>query len=191
MEDIRPLDIRQESIIDSFPVINCKKEVLNVGCGLGSMDYFIVKHGYKVYSTDYEEKKTWGKYEGVTFYKSNIFELSSFPVESCDIVICSEVLEHLHEYKVAANNLIKLSNVRVILTVPFEKSYNSNKPAPVGHCNWWNDFGTNGYKDIREFEELAKPYATSIQKIRTKPKDVSMNQMDYLIIIDKKQRYNV
>jgi len=91
-------------------------------------------------------------------------------------VICSQVLEHLKDYKQALANLLKLTTVRLILTFPFERSFYS-----LNHLNFWDD------NNIGEFIELCKPHLVSLSKIITKPEDVKKGQRDYLIIIDKKQ----
>jgi SAM-dependent methyltransferase len=184
-----PLDIRDISIIDAIPLLDTNKEVLNVGCGEGRIDYHLSKLGYTVHATDYNKHDAWEDIEGVNFQQANIFDKDTFPVCSSDIVLCSEVLEHLENYKDALNNLIELTNVRLIITFPFEKSYNDKQPPPIGHCNWWNDKGTSGFKDVREFYKLCYPYSVSISKIRTKPRDVQMGQWDYLVVVDKKQKY--
>lgn len=191
------LDIRHISIIDSLPVHDTKKEVLNVGCGDCKVDYHLIKMGYKVYSTDYEIDEVFHErmkdyYHTLDYHTGcNIFDIKSFPVQKIETVICSEVLEHIVEYKKAFKTLLELAEKRLIITVPFKKSYNNTSPPPVGHCNFWVDTQMGAFKNINEFIKMAKPYAISIQKIRTKERDIQMNQYDYLIIIDKKQKYNV
>jgi Methyltransferase domain len=188
-------DIRHESIINALPVYNSKKEVLVVGCGDCKIDYRLIKMGYNVYSTDYVMNKEFqnrmsGYSHLINFSTCDIFNLSTFPVEKCETVICAEVLEHLIEYKKAFKNLLELTEKRLIVTVPFQHSFNDPAPAPIGHCNYWSDQKSDRYKNINEFYNMVKPYATSIQKIRTKEKDVQLNQYDYLIIVDKNQKFN-
>ena len=77
----------------------------------------------------------------------------------------------------------------MIIGVPFERSFNSSAPPPIGHCNYWSDRAYGAYKDINEFKELCHPYAVSIMKIRTKPKDVAMGQWSNLVVVDKRQFY--
>ena len=113
--------------------------------------------------------------------------------EPYDVIICSEVLEHLPNYKKALENLLSIANQRVIITVPWGLSYNVPGDPPIGHCNFWKDSEVieNGlkFKSIQEFQQLCRPYASSIVKIRTKARDVQMNQWDYLIVVDKNQCY--
>ena len=190
-----PLDIRDIAIIDAFPVYQCEPLVLNVGCGEGRIDFHLMELKYSVYATDIKRREIW---EDVIkencflkFSEADIFNLESFPINQAPIVICSEVLEHLVEYKKALKNLIKLTKVRLIITVPFEESFGGRfAPPPEGHYNLWSDRRKLRYKNINEFHKLCRPYSVSISKIRTKPEDVEMKQYCFLIVIDKKQKFN-
>lgn len=172
---IRPLDMRDISIIDAFPVYRCSNIVLNVGCGEGRLDYHLVAIKYLVYSTDIVKPKS-EFIQSLNFFRSDIFDLKSFPVRKASIVICSQVLEHLKQYKIAVKNLLILTDIRLIMTVPMKKSFYS-----PDHCNFWDDV------TIREFEDLCSPYSVSISKIRTKPEDIKKNYYDYLIVVDRRQ----
>lgn len=190
------LDIRHVSIIDALPIHNTKKEVLTVGCGDCKIDYHLLNMGYSVYSTDYETSDVFKErmktfFHELNYHHSNVFDIKSFPIPKVESVICSEVLEHLVNYQAAFATLLELTEKRLIITVPFERSYNDTSPSPVGHANYWSDSGVAGFRDINEFVAMAKPHAISIQRIRTKPRDIEMGQYDYLIIIDKNQKYNV
>lgn len=182
-------DIRDIAILDAMPTYECSRTVLNVGCGNGRIDYILDSMGYIVYATDYDKNESWEESDRLKFCRSNIFDLNTFPIESSPVVICSEVLEHLEDYKVALANLIALTKVRLIITIPFKKSFNDAAPPPEGHCNHWDDSQNGEYTDINEFRLLCKPYSVSISKIRTKPKDVEMGQWAYLIVVDKRQKY--
>jgi len=176
---MKPLDMRDIAIIDAFPH-RCQKKVLNVGCGEGRIDYYLASIDYRVYATDIRPCDTWNCGKNPTlalfFLKSDIFDLSSFPIKSSPIVICSQVLEHLSGYKTALVHLLALTEVRLIITVPCGLSFNS-----PDHINFW---GPN-FKDVHEFVTLCQPYSTAISKIRTKPEDVG--QWNYLITVDKRQ----
>ena len=179
---MNPLDIRDISIIDAFPVYGREKTVLNVGCGEGRIDLGILAMDYWVYSTDIKEPgcimptgyipSKWS----YSFSKADIFDLSSFPVKSAPIVICSQVLEHLEKWELALENLIKLTEVRLIITVPRKKSFHS-----PDHVNFWDDV------TVQHFKYLCSPYSTAISTIRTKPEDVERGQWCYLIVVDKRQ----
>ena len=193
---MKPLDIRDISIIDAFPVYDHEKTVLNIGCGEGRIDSHLASMGYRVYATDVARESTWKDSDRLTFHESNIFDLSSFPVRNASIVICSQVLEHIKGYKVALANLLTLTEIRLIITIPYRRSF-----YDPGHINFWDDRDCNvapgsspsyhGYEDIHEFIDLCKPYMVAISKIRTKAEDVKMHQYGYLIVVDKRQDLNL
>ncbi len=187
------IDMKDIAIIDAFPAYDCQKKVLSVGCGKGAIDCFLAKKDYRVYATDIKPEHTWKEFsENLTYHKSDIFDLSSFPVKSSPIVICSQVLEHLSNYKLALVHLLALTEVRLIITVPHRISFLNPE-----HINFWDDKACDplpgspppyrGFKDIHEFVTLCHPYSTAISKILTKPQDAG-KQYGYLIVVDKRQK---
>jgi len=193
---MEPLNMKDIAIIDAFPSYSYPKTVLEVGCGDGKLDYHLATMGYKAYATDIKEWPSWKQLEKTSIYtektlffsKADIFDLSSFPVKSASVVIASQVLEHLPGWRTALVHLIALAGVRLIITVPYKRSFSSPE-----HINFWIDQPTSlfpEYKGISEFIKLCHPYSTTISKIRTKPEDVPMNQYAYLIVVDKRQGFN-
>lgn len=178
---MQPLDMKEIAIIDAFPTYDYSKVILNIGCGEGKLDYHLASMGYRVYATDIERSEMWQEVNNLTFHQSSIFDLSSFPLSLAPVVICSQVLEHIKDYKLALTNLITLTSVRLIITFPHRKSFCMHQ-----HRNFWNDSPSKKFKDVHEFIELCNPYSVSISKIRTKPEDRNGNH-DYLIIVDKRQ----
>lgn len=171
------LDMKDIAIIDALPVYNCEKAILNIGCGYGKIDFHLARMGYRIYATDIKHHNTWQDKERLSFHTSNIFDLTSFPISSIPIVICSQVLEHLRDYKKALANLLTLTEIRLIMTFPYKRSFRS-----PGHVNFWDE------ENIGEFTELCKPYFVSLSKIVTKSKDRASGHRDYLMIIDKRQK---
>lgn len=136
-----PMDLKDIAIINSFPVIINDPVVLNVGCGLGRIDYHIANLGYKVYAVDWKKRSTWANIDkpniNLKYYIADIFDLKSFPIKKAPVVICSQVLEHLKNYRAAIKNMLGLTENRLIITVPFEKSFGGKFAAPPeGHCNF-------------------------------------------------------
>jgi len=164
------------AIMDAFPVYEYEKIVLDVGCRIGRLAFHLAEMGYRVYATDIEKSKTWQKKSNLTFHLADIFNLESFPVEKAPVVICSQVLEHLHDWELALSNLLKLTEARLIITVPYKRSFHTSD-----HVNFWDD------PSIGIFTELCLPYSVAISKIRTKPEDVERHQWNYLIVVDKRQ----
>lgn len=175
---MKPLDIRDISIIDALPIYDYEKVILNVGCGEGRIDYYLAKMGYRVFATDINCHVIWENSERLTFHTADIFDPRSFPVPSAPVVICSQVLEHLKDYRSALTNLISLTEIRLILTFPFKRSFHSPE-----HIHFWDD------RNIGEFAKLCRPYSVAISKILTKLEDAKRKQAAYLLIIDKRQKF--
>lgn len=176
------IDMKDIAIMDAFPVYDYEKVVLSVGCGNACIDFCLASMGYRVFATDTEEYDTWQEINNLTFHDSNILYLPSFPVREAPVVICSQVLEHIKDYKTALSNLLSLASIRLIVTIPWRHSFNSPE-----HCNYWDDEASAEFKDINEFVELCNPYRTVVSKILTKTQDIG-KQYAYLIVIDKRQK---
>ena len=201
--DENGIDPRHAIIIDSLPHYKSKKEVLIVGAGNCRIDRVLLEMGHDVTSTDYlseaegydfeEQRKEWG-IENIAVHNCNIFDLSTFPKQTYESVICAEVLEHLIDYRAAFDNLMKLTERRLVITVPWGKSFDDPRPPPQGHANYWFQEATVvhqiSFTDIKEFEKMAMPYYCATQVMRTKARDRELNQLCYLIIIDKNQKWN-
>jgi len=179
-----PLDMKDIAIIDAFPVYDYERRILNVGCGAGRIDFHLAEMGYRVDAFDVKIYDTWADKKNLTFRKADIFEPQN--LESAPIAICSQMLEHLKEHKRALVNLLALAEVRLVITIPYRKSFNGSGGE---HCNFWDDHVAGEFKDVHEFHTLCHPFAVAISKIRTKPKDSKTDKYDYLIVVDKRQNY--
>lgn len=179
---MKPLDMKDIAIIDAFPVYDCKKTVLNIGCGDGRIDFHLAEMGHRIWAVDIKRYSEWKDSENLTFHVGNIFDLSSMPIQEPDIIICSQVLEHIEGYEMALVNMMALAKIRIIITIPYRDSFGS-----PGHIHFWDDNATGRFKDINEFKRICNPNSVAISKIRTKPKDEGTNRYGYLIIIDKRQ----
>ena len=184
------LDMRHEQIIELVNDLGESKNVLNVGAGSCKIDYHLNKIGHSVTTTDYQRTDYFDKimkdyFDDLNFKILDIFKPETFPTTKSEVVICCEVLEHIVDYKTAFKNLLDLTDKRLIITVPHKKAFNMPGPPPIGHCNFWDDTINNGFKDINEYVDMAKPHNVSIEKIITKPIDERNGHYFYLIIIDK------
>ena len=174
------LDIIDKSILDSLPFYHDKQETktfIDIGCGEGRLIKFLRDYDYIIYGIDIKKHDSWKNELNLYFSVGNIFDLNTLPIKKYDIVMCSQVLEHLKNWKAALNNLISIAKERVIITVPWNHSFDGPNS---GHVNFWTE------KNINEFNIY--PYSCSFMKIRTKPED-KPNKWCWLIIIDKNQCY--
>ena len=123
---------------------------------------------------------------GIEFSVADILDIDSFPKKSFSVVNCSHAIEHIEDWRTAFKNLLELAELRLIVSFPFKRSLND-----PGHCNYWDNEEFNIFNDVHDFQELALPFASSICKQRTNKKDVGGNDYEYLLIVDKRQKYNV
>jgi hypothetical protein len=196
------LTMRDRAVIDALPVANAKREVLTVGSGKCELDRHIAQEGYKVTSTDFKSSQEQidirNKHiDELDFHIADIFDISSFPIKGCETVICCEVLEHLEDWQTAVKNLLSLTHRRLIITVPWWRSYDVPGKPPAGHCNYWTDDGLDPerslntqdevFRDINEFSTKMWPLHVNITKIATKGEDWVNSARCYVITIDKCQ----
>lgn len=179
---MKPLDMKDIAIIDALPVYDCRRTVLNVGCGPGRIDFHLAKMGYRVWGIDIMRYDEWEDSENLSFHIANIFDLSSMPIQRPDIIICSQVLEHLENYGMALVNMMALARIRIVLTTPYRNSFSHPE-----HLHFWDDKENGKFKDINEIKYICHPNSVSISKIKTKKKDAAKRKSNYLIIIDKRQ----
>ena len=196
MED---LDIRDVSIIDALPNYQWSGHILTVGGGKGRLEKYLgLELQYKVIGTDIKAYPEWiVRQPCLSFCKADIFDLNAFrAMDGADVVICSQVLEHLEDWRAALKNLLELTAVRLIITVPYGRSYDD--PDHKNYWYWSTDIeskaipiGETRFAVENCFQYRCFPYSTAISKIRTKPADVEtkLNQAAFLIVVDKRQRY--
>lgn len=154
IEDIKRLKFIEENInvFENFPL-----KILDVGCGNGNISMHLGSKGHEVLGIDISEK-TINKAN-----KNNNFKNVSFKniaVENIDyqskfdVIICSEVLEHLQEpSKVvkALKNLLSTNGI-IIITVP--NGYGPRElliTKPVQYITSNNILNTNLLNNIKSF----------------------------------------
>lgn len=172
------LDIRDLSIINEFPILYKRNDVLTVGCGKCRMEKALVEMGLDVLATDVDQEND----SGIPYQYLDILDPTTFP-KPRGIVICSQVLEHIKEWKTAFANLIRLAEERLIVTVPVGSSFYSEE-----HVNMWLDpIAVHGSCiNVEEFSTEAMPYSVAKRIIITKPEDRG-KQYNYVIVVDKNQ----
>lgn len=125
-----------------FPLIkkninNYNLRILDVGCGSGVLVNKLIKENIShfAYGCDFSEQKINKCKE---FYRSNnyfVHDIYTPLKEFYDVIICTEVLEHLQYPEDAIENLLRSINVagKIIISVP-----DGRKDSFSGHINFWS-----------------------------------------------------
>jgi len=122
--------------------IDDEKEILDIGCGAGTVDFYLAKVGHKILGIDISGKAVEACRESSQAlgleYRLN-FEKLNFPKEKpsgkFDLVICSEVLEHLKNDQKAVKvifGLLRPGGVAIIST--------PSKNAPLYRIGFAKEF---------------------------------------------------
>jgi SAM-dependent methyltransferase len=115
-------------LIDALSKYNLKnKNILDIGCGAGAIDFYLAKKGARVLGIDVSGKaieECRKSAEMMGLEKKTFFEVIDFSKKSLnqkfDIIICSEVLEHIKDDRLVVRK-IKTSLQRngvVVVSVP-------------------------------------------------------------------------
>lgn len=113
---------RQEKIINMLP-INGKYKILDAGCGEGHLlekmhNKFPYYHYYGSDITDVALASAKERCSFAIIQKMDLKKLE-YENEFFDVIICTEVLEHIYEYETVINELIRVLKKDGILIVSF------------------------------------------------------------------------
>jgi 2-polyprenyl-3-methyl-5-hydroxy-6-metoxy-1,4-benzoquinol methylase len=122
----RRLMSRFESTLLSLVCATNTQTVHEVGCGEGYLSVLLAKNGYIIQASDFsaeilEIARTNAKNSDVEI-DFRVMDIYKLPPDygTAELVVCCEVLEHLHRPDIAMNNLCRLAQSHVILSVPLE-----------------------------------------------------------------------
>ena len=126
-------------------------ELLDAGCGEGFIDTLLKKAFPNIRITGVEYTReaitvAQNKNPNVTYIQGDITKLN-FEDNQYDIVICTEVLEHIYYPHVALSELERVSKGNILITVPHEPWFClgnlftlrniSRLGNPIDHVNHW------------------------------------------------------
>lgn len=126
-------------------------KLLDAGCGEGFISNMIYSNIENVEITGLEYTSEALQIarqanENITYVQGDIYKMP-FEAGAFDIVLCMEVLEHLKEPEKAVNELLRVSNGLLIITVPNEPWFCmgnllalknvSRLGNPIDHINHW------------------------------------------------------
>ncbi len=122
-EDLKRLKFIQEAILK---LNNPKANVLDVGCGNGNNSRQMASLGFKVLGIDIskatiDEANRLNTYQNLSFKSIAAEELSI--TKKFDAIICSEVVEHLHQPTPVIKTLTKLLEKDGVLIVTVPNGY--------------------------------------------------------------------
>jgi len=140
----------------SMAALAAPRNIHEVGCGEGCVTAMLAEKGYNIRGSDLspeiiEEAHSRSSEKGldVEFFVESVYDLSE--KDTADLVICSEVLEHLDDPSIAVAVLAEISRPHCIATVPREPLWRllnlargkywpqlGNTP---GHCQHWSRTG--------------------------------------------------
>ena len=130
------------------------RSVLDVGCGDGSLLGFLKdRFGCEIYGLESDDSPANTRVPLNGYYRMDI--TAQHPKRSFDVVIASEVLEHIPEQERGLRNMHAVSNRYLLLTVPGEPIRETDKY--MGHVRHY-DLGSLdqvvtscGFRVIRSF----------------------------------------
>jgi ubiquinone/menaquinone biosynthesis C-methylase UbiE len=142
------------------------ESLLDVGGGEGYKAALIKRiYGVDVKSCDISSEACKRASE-IFKISSNVTDIHSlsFPNQSFDVVLCSETLEHVTNWKKALHELLRISRKAVILTLPHESKQivrmNRKKHILAGHINHFTNSSFDFVKNNQNHIKIEKIYSS-------------------------------
>ena len=145
-------------------ILQTNDRILDVGCACGhyyrSFKRIIKKKFYYTGLDPYKilldgARDVWRDDQHVNFKQGNIFSIP-FKKKQFDIVVCNNVLTHIHKIKKPIRELMRVSKKYVILRTPLD--INSYRIQIVYNNKWWK---YTNVKPSDEFDNQGNPRAFS------------------------------
>lgn len=177
--DMRLLQLLEYAADNFCDVTKHSLRLLDAGCGEGFVtaqiknrlpDCDVIGVDGATEAIDFAREN----YTSIIFQEGNLYKLN-FPDYTFDIVICSEVLEHLRCPEDAVKELKRVSKTVLLLTVPEEPWFRLGNfltfhnvlrlGDPVDHVNHWSYAGFKRFtkKQLKDFAcEYEKSFPWSI-----------------------------
>lgn len=144
------------------------KSVLDIGCGTGTVDFFIAQSGKNVLGVDISKRAILAAQENSRIFgleKQTMFQILDFPSKTVrgkfDGVLISEVLEHLDNDVIAVINIKKLCKKGGIVIAS-----SPSKNAPLYRLGLLHDFDKRvGHLRRYSFDEFSSLFKKNGFKI--------------------------
>lgn len=114
---------REQLILREMQDIGKKDFFLEVGCAQGHFESHALKYCGNVFGADFSTQKLLAASENAenAFFVAMDAEMLPFKKGSFDFVLCTEVLEHVPEWKKALLELQRVARKKILITIPLEK----------------------------------------------------------------------
>jgi 2-polyprenyl-3-methyl-5-hydroxy-6-metoxy-1,4-benzoquinol methylase len=139
--------------LDALVVRTGATKIHEIGCGEGNLSIHLAKQNKKVIASDFSSKIIQIATENankagvnIDFKVASIYDLT--PADSAELVLCSEVMEHLPDIKKTMKMLNMLADPFLIISVPREPlwrilnlarfKYLSSMGNTPGHIQHWS-----------------------------------------------------
>lgn len=160
---------RENLVFQELEKLGKKESFLEVGCAQGHFEQKALEFCENVFGGEYDigkmapAKKDFPKAEFLGFDAEQL----PFKSKSFDLVLCTEVLEHVPGWKQAFSELQRVSRKKVLVTVPLEKGYFWRTVSKVRGMNTRGHLHKIGTKELRK--EMGKEWKVARQEIVATP----------------------
>lgn len=116
---------RERIVCGILDRVKPKESFLDMGCASGHYVEKMVPKCSRCAGVDLDEEDiehACGNVQGGEFYCGDATALSRFNKNEFDWVLCSEVLEHIPDWKKALDEIKRVVRKNVLITIPLEKS---------------------------------------------------------------------
>lgn len=152
-------------IADTVDSLNCRK-ILDVGCGEGFVTEKISRKGRNIIGIDIcKEKieKAKKRVKNAKFYVGDVYHLP-FKPNFFDLVIATEMLEHLEDPNHALSNIKVVTSKYFLTSVPNEPLYTFTNLIRLRYLNRWGSHKEHIHKwNTSSFTKMVSEYFKIIE----------------------------
>ena len=172
--------------VSSYVDFNCES-ILDVGCGPGlQMEFYRSRGIDRAVGIDIDDdaKKACAElgFECLHVDLDNTELRLPFYDNEFDIVLCEQTLEHVKYPRLVAEELYRVANNKVLISVPGGRSFYS-----PNHIHFW--FETDqlriGLSDSPDSAFLPLNWVFAIEVVISKPADVHFGQVGFIVCVYK------
>lgn len=150
------------------------KKIFDAGCGEGLVLNTLneIRPIEKAFAIDIDEKEVIDATRNLPFCQIKQGSIYDIPFEESafDLVICSEVLEHLEDPDKALQELFRVSSEYAILSVPREPIW---RIMNMARFKYWNALGNTpdhrNHWSTKQFVRFLEPYFVIIETLQPLP----------------------